>query len=128
MTDLIFHVNLQDHRIKRPFNFVERKLLSVYFYLPKFGGHRHCSSGYMVLVSNVASQHHMIICSCDFVSKRLKSSFHPTKFCSHRHHCGRYIMALFVTWSHKSMWSKGNVVLWAGLYHDKLHSCKVWWS
>ena len=57
--DLIFHVTLQDHLIK---GLHERKLLIVYPHPARFGSHRHCSNGYiMILAYHVISQDNVII-------------------------------------------------------------------
>ena len=48
----------------------ERKFLSTYLHPTKFGSYWHCVSGYvMISVCQVISQEHVIIWSCDFISR-----------------------------------------------------------
>ena len=62
--DLIFHLTLQDHLIK---GIHERKLLIVYPHPARFGSHRHCGNGYiMILAYHVILQDNVIVWSCHF--------------------------------------------------------------
>ena len=54
----------------------------------KFGGHRHCNSGDMILVSHMISQDQVIKWSSDFKALWLgpiNVSDHPVKFGGHRY-------------------------------------------
>ena len=53
--------------------------------LAKFGGHRHCSGGHIMISDcHVSSQNLVIKVSYDFLG-RSPSSYHPGKFGGHRH-------------------------------------------
>ena len=84
----ICHVTLRDHVIKALFDVYGLERLKISHHTNKFGVHRHCGSGdIMVLVCHVISQDHVIKGSCDFMGGSPTVSPHPAKFGSHRH-CG----------------------------------------
>ena len=63
-----------------------QKALKVSHYSGKFGGHKHCGSGDIILlVCHAISQDHTTKGLSNYGWKSLKESHHPAKFGDHRH-------------------------------------------
>ena len=70
--------------------------LMVSHHRTKFGGHRHCGKGdIMVLVCQEILQNHIIKRSCYFMGRPIKASYHTATFSNHNL-SGRGVMILVV--------------------------------
>ena len=83
-------MTLQEHVIKGLCEFIKGNSSLYIPTLPKFGSHKHCGSGYiMILVCHVILQDHVVMWSCDFMGRSgLKLSHYPTTFNGLRHVVG----------------------------------------
>ena len=96
--------------------------LKVHHHLPKSGGHRHYGTEDIIaLVCYLILQEHVIKGSCDYMVTS------PSWQVTMQQKLVAITTLVMESWSCRTMWSQGHVILWIGLPYAKSPPCQVMW-